>query len=184
MTKKQKITVEEKAHIEQIVTNVKKRLGICGLFNISRILRDEGFNICTLKPNTLKGRGCLLTNTEKAQRDIFINYPDNLMPAKDEVRGYSRYVVAMCYGYALLSNKVKQEPNTNGTLKYYGFHIFSIDKPTKDDIKAEYFARCLLMPENEFTVVYKYTKSIGKLCTLFEVSREAVSERINDLHLD
>ena len=176
-----KITKEKMQKIEK---HVEKILGDKDFSNspyvdIVSIVEKEGFSVITsLMP--IETTGCIFVEDDKNERIIIVNKvfknPDNEI---DCVFKKSRFITAHEYGHYILH---KQE---NKLLA----HRDSDKRDTEREIEADYFARSLLMPLQQFKAYSNLLDKMGNdneftvelLSRIFKVTRNKVKARLEDL---
>lgn len=160
------INMLPKAEVQQKANELLAEVGILGEIPVpvEKIVEYLGFECYLFKPNanTIDIAGAVNHQNKK----IFINESD---PPKRQI-----FTVAHEIGHILLQSD--QEDH----IDYRRYNVTD-----KKESEANYFAGCLLMPENIFSYQWKLLNSdINKLSELFGVSTTAVAVRANILGLD
>lgn len=150
--------------------------------DIASLVKKDGFDV---KPSLMpiETTGCLFVNdaSEQPERLIMVNKvfknPEN---EEDVVFKKSRFITAHEYGHYLL-HKSPQQP-------LYA-HRDSDKREEIQEKEADYFARSLLMPYEQFKSYTYILRTIGNdedftismLSKLFKVTKNKVRKRITDL---
>lgn len=151
--------------------------------DISSLVEKERF---TVRPRLMEieTTGCLFVNDdpENFERLIVVNTifknPDN---EKDVIFKKSRFITAHEFGHYKLHKPSQQS---------YYFHRDSDKRDNQIELEADYFARALLMPYNEFSGYLKILNDMaendplfvkGTLSSLFGVTKNKVEKRMEDL---
>lgn len=151
--------------------------------DIVSLVKKDGFNV-EPKDMDIDTTGCLLVNNDEANKEriIMVNTkfknPDN---EEDVVFKKSRFITAHEYGHFIL-HKEDGHP----------IYAHRDTDHRKDDIEleADYFARSLLMPLDNFKMYYNAINEIGNgdevftvtvLSRLFKVTKNKVKKRVEDI---
>jgi Zn-dependent peptidase ImmA (M78 family) len=151
--------------IKQKAEEILAKIGIIGDIPVpvEKIVEYLGFECYLFKPNaqTIDISGAVNHRNKK----IFINASD---PPKRQL-----FTVAHEIGHILLEGAQED---------YIDYRRNSL--PDKKEKEADYFAGCLLMPEDIFSYQWKLLHGdINKLSELFGVSTPAIAVRANTLGL-
>jgi len=174
-----------KQEIEKSVTKVLSSADASGTpyVDIVAIVKKEGFEV---EPTELdiETTGCLLVNDDKKikKRVILVNTqfknPDN---EEDVVFKKSRFITAHEYAHFVLHKR-------EGESIYA--HRDTYHRCDLEEQEADYFARSILMPFEQFKIYYEFFNQMGKndkeftelmLSKMFKVTRNKVNKRIGDL---
>jgi Zn-dependent peptidase ImmA (M78 family) len=96
----------------------------------------------------------------------------------DESLERQRFTIAHEIGHDRLHKDVKTD-----LLYRKAIWQFADGTHPKNETQANWFAACLLMPEEAMRRMWKVTQDIEQLCTFFGVSKTALSYRLKDLDL-
>lgn len=179
------ITKEKKLEIEQVTESILEEFKSAQSFpvDIAAIVKKAGFEV---EPTDMPidTTGCLLVNDQEKEKKrlikvntIFRN-PDN---EEDVVFKKSRFITAHEYGHYKL-HKPQDQP-------LYA-HRDSDKRDEPMEMEADYFARSVLMPLEQFKVYYQVLNEMGNnnetftiemLSQLFKVTRNKAAKRVEDL---
>lgn len=181
------LTTKRKQEIESEADNIIAKLDLkkSPFIDISSIVKNDGFEISTMKM-PIETTGCLFVNDSKNESEreklivvntVFKN-PDH---ESDVVFKKSRFITAHEYGHFIL-HMPKDKP-------LYA-HRDSDKRDEPEEIEADYFARCILMPKKYFMVFYELVNEFGNndkdftvemLSRFFRVTKNKVKARMEDL---
>ena len=170
---------ERKIEIESFVDDLIKDIDFSKtpFVDIVSIVKKDGF---VVEPHEMdvETTGCLFVDNENNNRSIWVNTtfknPDN---DDDVVFKKSRFITAHEYGHYKLHN-------------FSTAHRDTYHRTEPLELEADYFARSILMPLKYFNSCYNAVKDFSKndtnyvidvLSTFFDVTKNKVSKRINDL---
>lgn len=151
--------------------------------DIVSLVKKDGFNV-EPKDMDIDTTGCLLVNNDEANKEriIMVNTkfknPDN---EEDVVFKKSRFITAHEYGHFILHKE-------DGHLIYA--HRDTDHREDDIELEADYFARSLLMPLDNFKMYYNAINEIGNgdevftvtvLSRLFKVTKNKVKKRVEDI---
>lgn len=151
--------------------------------DIVSLVKKDDFEV---KPTDMdiETTGCILVNDDGLvpKRLITVNTffrnPDN---ESDVIFKKSRFITAHEYGHFIL-HREQGEPTL--------MHRDTYHRTEPKELEADYFARSILMPLDQFRVYYELLNDIGNndprftiefLSKLFKVTRNKVRKRIGDL---
>ncbi len=151
--------------------------------DIVALVEKDGFEV---KPSEMdiETTGCLLVSDDKKnkKRLILVNTifknPEN---ETDVVFKKSRFITAHEYGHFILHKK-------DGEPIYA--HRDTDHRADLEELEADYFARSILMPLEQFDIYYKILNQMGNndenftvgiLSKLFKVTKNKVKRRVEDL---
>lgn len=151
--------------------------------DIVSLVKKDGFNV-EPKDMDIDTTGCLLVNNDEANKEriIMVNTkfknPDN---EEDVVFKKSRFITAHEYGHFILHKE-------DGHPIYA--HRDTDHREDDIELEADYFARSLLMPLDNFKMYYNAINEIGNgdevftvtvLSRLFKVTKNKVKKRVEDI---
>lgn len=147
---------------------------------VSMVKRDN-FEV-EPKEMDIETTGCLFVNDSENERLIMVNTifknPDN---EQDVVFKKSRFITAHEYGHFIL-HRENDKP-------FYA-HRDTYHRTAPIELEADYFARSILMPLDQFRMYFELLNQMGNddrkftiemLSKLFKVTRNKVSARVEDL---
>lgn len=151
--------------------------------DIVSIVKKDGFKVEPTEMD-IDTTGCLLVNSDETNqtRLIMVNTdfknPDN---ESDVVFKKSRFITAHEYGHFILHHEA-------GKPIYAHRDTYHRTEPI--ELEADYFARSILMPLEQFKLYYEILKDISKndekfiigiLSKIFKVTKNKVEKRMGDL---
>lgn len=151
--------------------------------DIVSIVKKDGFEV-TPKEMDIDTTGCIFVNDDEKEKEriIIVNKnfkdPDN---EEDVIFKKSRFITAHEYGHFILHKK-------DGEPMYA--HRDTDHRTEEIEQEADYFARCILMPEEQFRLYYQVLNKFGNddkkftidiLSKLFSVTRNKVNLRVEDI---
>lgn len=156
--------------------------------DISSIVKKDKFKI-KFMDMPIDTTGCILVNDRKwgIKKERFIIVNENLSIPEDNdeddiIFKKRRFITAHEFGHYIL-HKPQNEP-------LYAHRKSNNENRLNEEIEAEYFARCLLMPERSFISFYEGLNLFGNddeeytitmLSNLFKVSKNKVRIRLEEL---
>lgn len=152
--------------------------------DIVPLVRKDGFNVITRKLD-INTTGYIHANGDMNdyQRLIVINTEfKNVHYEDDIILKKSRFVTAHEYGHFKL-HRQDSEP-------FFSEHRDTDNKADKKELEADYFARSLLMPVEQFKMYFKIFNELKRgdqmsvvklLSKIFRVTTEKVKCRIKDM---
>ena len=176
---------DEMLHIESVVEGLLSDMDFTNspYVDIVSIVKKDGFKVEPTEMD-IDTTGCLLVNNdEKNQtRLIMVNTdfrnPDN---ETDVVFKKSRFITAHEYGHFILHREEGQP--------IYA-HRDTYHRTDPFELEADYFARSILMPLEQFKLYYEILNQMGKndekftiglLSKIFKVTKNKVKKRMGDL---
>lgn len=178
------ITKEKMLEIEKITQGILSDINLeTPYVDIVSIVKRENFEVEPIEMD-IETTGCLLvSNDGKNQKRLitvntFFKNPEN---ESDVVFKKSRFITAHEYGHFKL-HSADGEP-------IYA-HRDTYHRTDPMELEADYFARSILMPLNQFKIYYEVLNKMGKsdepftiemLSKLFRVTKNKVRKRIGDL---
>lgn len=183
--KRMAITNERKVEIENKVNEIIKKIKFKNspTVDIVALVKKKGF-IVERSEMPLDTTGCLMVDETKfkPKRVIVVNRNfANSKSEEDVVLKKSRFITAHEYGHYVLHKSLSQ--------KLYA-HRDTHLKDSLEEVEADYFARCLLMPTNffkEWRNFYNEMSDNDEEFVLFMLSKtfcvtiNKIKARINDI---
>lgn len=178
----------EKSRMLEIEDKVSKILSGINFNNspyvdIVSLVEKDGFDVETSEMD-IETTGCLLVSDEPKNRKRLILVNTNFKNPKNEpdvVFKKSRFITAHEYGHFILHKE-------DGQPIYAHRDTYHRTEPI--ELEADYFARSVLMPLDQFKSYYKILNQLGEndekftiemLSKLFKVTRNKVQKRVEDL---
>lgn len=176
---------ERRREIENKAQEILSRFDLSksSYINISTIVRAENFDIKRQRM-PIDTTGCIFVNDDTKERERWIavntvfKNPDG---EEDVVFKKSRFITAHEYGHYIL-----HKPEN----KLLYAHRDSDKREKPQEKEADYFARCLLMPREQFEGFREAANQLGNhdaeftvfaLSRVFKVTKKKVRERMKDL---
>ncbi|MGN0539806.1 MAG: ImmA/IrrE family metallo-endopeptidase [Candidatus Fimenecus sp.] len=158
-------------------TNIKELFPV----PVIDIAKEIGFKIFEMIPDERELSGLVGISLEYEKdfgtdKIIAVNSDDNY--------GHKRFAIAHEIAHYIFDFDEKSQ------ISYYNTYYTNERSETAEERRANYFAACLLMPEEQFKKKYdenfdenSLLETTKKLADIFKVSPEAVRRRINELKL-
>lgn len=171
--------------IEDIVSKILSGINFSNspYVDIVSLVEKDGFDVETSEMD-IETTGCLLVSDEPKNRKRLILVNTNFKNPKNEpdvVFKKSRFITAHEYGHFILHKE-------DGQPIYAHRDTYHRTEPI--ELEADYFARSVLMPLDQFKSYYKILNRLGEndekftiemLSKLFKVTRNKVQKRVEDL---
>lgn len=176
------ITTKRKKEIEEITKKLSSHIDFkkSPYVDIVSLVKKDGFDVIPERMD-LDTTGCLFCNQENKQRIIVVNTifknPDN---ENDVIFKKSRFITAHEYGHYILHKEGR---------KQIFAHRDTYHRTEPKELEADYFARSILMPIDQFSVYASVLNDMGNdknftvefLSKIFKVTRNKVMKRMEDL---
>lgn len=173
-----KIDSNERYRIDRMAKYICEQYGLCNIpiepAKIARLLKIDIEEVDFKTHNGFIVSGGILKNNHKVK--IYVNRVDSMQG--------KRFTIAHELGHYFLSDLINTE-------QYIDLHSESNLDKDYEELKADLFARCLLMPKEEVTYKYRMFKDIGlddtsiikKLSQYFYVPVTVMIDRLQGLRL-